>query len=74
LRVKRLGKFNPTIMREPELQIIEHIDTPENPDWDIINLEICEIWEKERINSIIQDIQNQIQEISPEVLIKIHQL
>jgi len=61
-------------MREPELQIIEHIDTPENPDWDIINLEICEIWEKERIHSIIQEIQNQIQEISHEELIKIHNL
>jgi len=61
-------------MREPELQIIEQNDTPENPDWDIINLEICEIWEKERINSIIQEIQNQIQEISPEIASKIHQL
>ena len=61
-------------MREPELQRIEHIDTPENPDWDIINLEICEIWEKERINSIIQEIQNQTQEISPEIVSKIHQL
>lgn len=61
-------------MREPELQIIEHTDTPENPDWNIINLEICEIWEKERINSIIQEIQNQIQEISPEIARKIHEL
>ena len=61
-------------MREPELQIIEHIDTPEHPECEIIILEICEIWEKERINSIIEDIQNQIQEISPKKIIKIHNL
>ena len=61
-------------MREPELQIIEHIDTPENPDWDIINLEICEIWERNEIENLVEIIKNKINQLTPTILEKIHKV